>query len=365
MGFFLTLGRLVGSKVHENQTPIDAERTKRVGEFFDTRGPSSSRYRIRRKILTLEKRRKTVKERKERFKLTVKAKKVKYAQAKNKTTSNQQVLEDLEAKVAAAKSAVDAAKRKEDEAGDDVDHDVAVLVDLEAQEKKIFEELVEAENDMKILDEIEVCHQNPQGKAKLPLAGERSLEELRGAVWEYVPSFESLCSEIDCPIDTLKKVLNFLSLNGVGGALITPRTSDNVVLLRRQLAEILFPEFRPPREPSLSPESKLKAMAAELYDDADAIDKSIEGDRQAKRKIRVATSAPPRKKPKFSSEVLEELEARLSPETLAALGLATGKDAEDKPFFASAEDKPSSASAEDGPSSASAAQEEETEACET
>ncbi|CAB9500337.1 unknown protein [Seminavis robusta] len=230
MGFFLAPGRLVGSKVHENQTPVDAKRTKKVGDFFDTRGPSSSRYRIRSKIQILEKNRKTVKERKERFKLTVKAKKVKYAQAtRNKTMSNQQVLEGCCSKV-------------------------------------------------------RVCHKTPQGKAKLPrLAGERSPKELRGAVLEYVPSFESLCSEIDCPIDTLKKVLNFLSLNGVDGALITPRTSDSVVLLRRQLAEILFPDLRPPREPSLSPESKAKAMAAELYEDADAIEKILEGDRQAKR----------------------------------------------------------------------------------
>jgi hypothetical protein len=52
MPLFLTLKSLVGLKVHENNIPVDIERTKQVSEFFDARGVSSSRFRLDARFLS-------------------------------------------------------------------------------------------------------------------------------------------------------------------------------------------------------------------------------------------------------------------------------------------------------------------------
>jgi DNA repair exonuclease SbcCD ATPase subunit len=184
------------------------------------------------------------KERRERYIRSVKDKKSKVAKAKDKSACKQKAIEDLEAKTAAARAEYDAAKRNEDEATEELEDDKVVLEELEEQEKKIVQDLLEAENDLKILTEIEEHHKTAQGKAKLPLGGERAPEELRGAVEELVPSFQALCSDHHCPKETVKKALNFLFLNGVEGARMTPRAGDNIVLLRKQLAnEDIFAEL--------------------------------------------------------------------------------------------------------------------------
>ena len=359
MPIFLALKSLVGFKVHENNIPVDIEWTKQASEFFDARGVTSSRFRLKHKISGFRERFKMTKERRERHIRSVKDKKSKVAKAKDKSACKQKATDDLEAKTAAAKAEHDAAKRNEDEATEELDEDKAVLEELEEQEKKIMEDLLEAENDLKILTEIEEHHKTAQGKAKLPLGGERAPEELCGAVEDLVPSFQALRSDFDCPKETVKKALNFLFLNGAEGARMTQRAGDNIVLLRKQLAKILHPDLHPPREPSLSPKSKEKALAAELHEDADQIEKNFEGERQAKRKSVVSGTAayvPPAKKQKLSlpselpSETVDEITSLLSPKALAALGV---------------EPAPGLGFGEDGPPSASTAEEEEKDASET
>jgi hypothetical protein len=271
-------------------------------------------------------------DRKNRFLRNVEAKRSIFANAKKKTTAKQQALEDLEAKAAAAKAEVDAAKRKEDEAETELDDDVVVLGEIEEQERKILQDLVEAENNLLILKDIVEHHKTAQGRAKLPLGSEATPDDMRRAVSEFVPSFQALCSDHDCPVDTLKKVLNFLFLNGVESAQISMLARENVVLLRKQLAKILYPDLRPARERSLSPKSKEKALAAELYEDAEAIEKEFEGERQAKRKCSVATDVPLTKKLKLAPAVLEEVMSVLSAQALAAL---LGEDFQDEQSCAS------------------------------
>jgi hypothetical protein len=129
--------------------------------------------------------------------------------AKKKTIAKQQVLENCEAKTAAAKADVDAAKRKEHEAETELNADEVVSGELEEQKSKILQDLVEAENNLLILTEIEKLQKTREGRVKLPLAPEAAAtsEDMRRAVSEFVPNFPTLISKDACPAGTLLKRL--------------------------------------------------------------------------------------------------------------------------------------------------------------
>jgi hypothetical protein len=122
-------------------------------------------------------------DRQERFLGNVQVKRSIFANAKKKTTAEQQALEDWEAKAAAAKAEVDAAKRKEDEAETELDDDVVVLGEIEEQERKILQDIVEAENNLLFLNNIEEHHKTAQGRVKLPLGSEATPGDMRRAVF--------------------------------------------------------------------------------------------------------------------------------------------------------------------------------------
>lgn len=200
MQLFLVLKKLVGFNVHQTSIPVDIDRTKQVREFFDTRGAAGSRFRLEHKNDKLQAALKENERRRQRHDNSAKDKKSIAATAKKKRVSKVKALEDLEAKVSAAKAEADAAKRNEDEAETELDAETVALAEIEEEGRKIMQDLVEVENNLVILGKLEECENNPKNRDnKLPLGPGSDPEDMRRAVSEFVPSFQALCSDCDCP----------------------------------------------------------------------------------------------------------------------------------------------------------------------
>lgn len=335
---YVLLKRLVGLQVEKQGLNLNVDRIKKIKDcYINHKGLGSIKESVERTCDRALKRLRKVRARKARLEVTVQEAKEKLANSKENTSNKKCQLQSLKTQIVTATIELQAAARNEDDDQQVLTKEEEIFHEVVDQEKKILEDVMVAENNVTIVKALVKQNENKETRAKLPLGEESgcNVEDLREAVADLVPTFSSLCNQHRVRLSTIRKALRFLHLLGVDEANTTIRANSDAIL-RVQLAQILWPQHQPPREPSLSPESKDKLRAEELWADAEKDEMKLEGKRRAAKTVTSEASfeEPPKKRHKASS--LATAKERLGEELFKELfppvevGVADADDSADE-----------------------------------
>lgn len=275
----------LGSEPVTEQLHVTLHRTMEIGELYNTRRTWSSidnRMGHNNKSLNFQFSQKQAAVKREEANLKQIEKE--YASSKKTTTKKKKVLDDAKAKVASAEAEYNSALQEQLEHQDDLAKEEAQVAELKEAAKKLSEDIVKNEHNKIIKEKMMELHKTVKGRAKLPLGKDSgaTAEDYHLAVAKLVPNMQALAD--DCDEKDVRKAMTFLWAGGVEAAILPKGTGKLfLALAKRTLAEILFPDQVPERQKE-SPNSKAKAIAKSLFEDAAVAETVVVKKRKAKRK---------------------------------------------------------------------------------
>lgn len=278
------------------QETITIELCKHIPELFNTDGPASIKKALKQKLEDAEKElwqiRKPFQKNLDKFNKKLQPK---IDALDKKTNTLHRAWEKWQAETAKKKTAyIDSndeltavvAKKEKIEIANE---------NLESERQACTEKVEQATDDISLVETLLQLNMDdrPLGKNQ-----DNTVEGRREAVQDKIQHIGQLKGME--PVRCLE-ILTFLRSNGVVEASGSWRTKPQILRLR--VARVLFPDDCPRREESLSPASKAKAVAKELFDDAQEAATEEQKEKEYKRKVeREATSfkTPAAKKAKLS-----------------------------------------------------------------